>query len=513
MGVPGFFAWILKHSTLSDEILRRTINGKVYELYIDANCLFHPICNKVLENTKEKQVEDIEKQMIAEIILYIKKLVSFVNPEKVFIAVDGVAPMAKIIQQRKRRYKAIYDNNLKNKIKRKYMEINDLWNNMSITPGTEFMEKLHKSLLKEFSNYVYSSYHNAGEGEHKILNQINNIKEENINVVYGLDADLFFLMFASGKKNIYLLREQDRSDKLQYISIDDTIRKLLDIVECDEDFINDFIFICYLLGNDFVPNLPTIDIKKGGLDILIELYKENYKKFGNIINKDKTIDTICFCNLLKKIYKNERSIILETKNDNRKHCFESEPMKKELWNLENLNIFKIIDPIKQQQENWEFRYYNFYFHRTDTSFIFEVCDEYLKGLMWIFNYYFFGVKSWKWYYPYHTSPCLKDLINYLEKINMNLYKFELSKPLKPLQQLMLVIPPQCVSLLPKNYQKLIIDEKSPIISMYPTKIDIDMINKDMLWRCIPILPTLDINKILKELENKPLSKIEKIRNS
>jgi len=511
MGVPGFFAWILKHKVLSDEILIKKLNEKVYELYIDANCLFHPICNNVLENTKEKNVFKIEEQMISEIILYIKKLISFVNPEKVFIAVDGVAPMAKIIQQRKRRYKAVNDNNLKNKIKKKYIEINNLWSNMSITPGTLFMEKLHRSLKKEFSMYEYSSYHEPSEGEHKILNKIINSKE-NINVVYGLDADLFFLMFASGKKNIYLLREQDKSESLQYVSIDNTIKKILNIVECDSNFINDFIFICYLLGNDFVPNLPTIDIKRGGLDILIELYKENFEKFGNIVNENKTINTNSFYNLLKKIYKKEHSIILDTKNDNIKHCFETDPMKKELWNLENLRTFKIIDPIKQEEDNWECRYYNFYFHRTDTEFISEICNEYLKGLMWIFNYYFFSGKNWNWYYPYHTSPCLIDIIKYLEKIDMNSYHFEPSKPLKPLEQLMLVIPPQHVELLPKSYQKLINDDNSPIISMYPVKIDLDMINKDMLWRCIPILPTLDINKILKELKNKTLSKDEKIRN-
>jgi 5'-3' exonuclease len=509
MGVPGFFSWILRH-TSSNNIIHKILKANVDGLYIDANCLFHPVCNKILE---KGIIDNLEEKMILEIIHFIENLVSFVKPKKVFIAVDGVAPMAKIIQQRKRRFKAVFDNSLKNKIKKKYMEVNESWTNMSITPGTEFMEKLHQALLHSFPTYEYSSYHEPSEGEHKILYKIKKCKDDEVSVVYGLDADLFFLMFASNKKQIYLLREKDRTDILQYISIDDTIKKILNIVECDENFINDFIFICYLLGNDFIPNLPSIDIRRGGLDILIELYKENYKKYGNIINTDKKINNESFYNLLLKIYKNERSIIMDTQIEKEKHCFESNKMKKELWKLENLKTFKIFDPIKICEDNWEQRYYNFYFHQLDTSFINKICDEYLKGLVWILHYYFNGVVSWDWYYPYQSSPCLKDLVIYMKNIDMNNYKFKLSEPLKPLQQLMLVIPPQCAHLLPKNYQTLITTDESPIISMYPIKIDLDMYNKEMLWQCIPILPTLDINKVLLEIKGKILTKNEKIRNT
>ena len=93
---------------------------------------------------------------------------------------------------------AAWESNKKNKIK---------WSNAVITPGTIFMEKLHNE-LKEYSRNnkittTYSSYHECGEGEHKILQHIKQNKPSN-SVIYGLDADLIFLSLASEIDNIFL---------------------------------------------------------------------------------------------------------------------------------------------------------------------------------------------------------------------------------------------------------------------------------------------------------------------
>lgn len=226
------------------------------------------------------------------------------NLKGVFIAIDGVAPVAKIKQQRSRRFKSVHDRELFDKIKAKHGKpIPHFWNNSAITPGTMFMEKLHYAILKwsEESKIqvIYSSCNTPSEGEHKLLQFIRNNQKENKHfsyVLYGLDADLIFLALSTNNDNIYLLREANQmnknepAEKLNYVSIKimkDCIvktmtkeykEKLLDELKTNEikldnnRLINDFIFLCYLLGNDFLPHLPSLDIHKDGIEYLIRSY-------------------------------------------------------------------------------------------------------------------------------------------------------------------------------------------------------------------------------------------------
>ena len=235
--------------------------------------------------------------------------------------VDGVCPLAKMAQQRKRRFKSIDDTKIHNDLKLKHGKtVNDKWSNIVITPGTEFMEKLHNHLLNFFSKikksklsksqtqpqHIYSSYLTPGEGEHGILQHIKtHVRPNDVVVIYGLDADLIFLAMTSGIENIYLLREslhlgikpeqeelydpiEDVAQELMYVSIKELKKAFNDQLFClarkksnvnfnfDEsiDFSDDLVTICFLLGNDFLPHFPSIDISKGGLDMIIDVYIE-----------------------------------------------------------------------------------------------------------------------------------------------------------------------------------------------------------------------------------------------
>jgi 5'-3' exoribonuclease 2 len=598
MGVPGFFSWLMRNYK-ERKFIVQNLPQKAKILYIDSNCLFHPQCFKILDSFSSlNNLDKLENNMFRRVLNYIDYLVGHANPEIVYISVDGVAPLAKISQQRKRRFKSIEDNLAKEAIKTKHnIEFNNTWSNTKITPGTVFMEKLHNKIvthLKEKSKknnnvkYIYSSYHTVGEGEHKILDDIrkrtiesNNKNKEDIYVIYGLDADLFFLSMASQKENIYLLRESshldgktqkyelfdpidDVAEDLKYVSIDLTkacynnqiiniLKKKVDSLNKDNEskpikidfenknFINDFIFLCYLLGNDFLPHIPSIDIKKNGLDFLLDCYSEVYIKTQlNLVslksNHKIKINYIVLTEILricslKESYYFSKILPEHVEMHNRKKCLYDDDYNREIWELDNIKNFKVEDNVKLgvgKPEEWKYRYYSNYFARLKEyeledsksikdekykTLVHDLCKNYFEGLEWVSKYYFEGCPSWLWQYRYTHSPFVSDLYFYL-KNNFVEVKFKKDSPLEPCVQLLSVLPPACHKELPKKFQKLVTDNSSPIKDMFPESqdIEIDYLYKDQLWECVPMIPYLNVDRIKNECSKHKLSKDEEVLN-
>lgn len=47
-----------------------------------------------------------------------------------------------------------------------------------------------------------------------------------------------------------------------------------------EKVIDDFILFCYFVGNDFLPNLPSMYIPNGSLGVIFEVYKSILPSLG-----------------------------------------------------------------------------------------------------------------------------------------------------------------------------------------------------------------------------------------
>lgn len=559
MGVPGFFAWLLKNYK-RDNIIIDKINEIVHNLYLDANCLFHPQCFKILNFYGNKlTVEKLEAKMIQRIINYISFLIDYVKPtQKIFIAVDGIAPMAKMNQQRKRRYKTVIDNKIKTDINKKYnKDIITIWSNATITPGTKFMEKLHLKIIEFGKNFVlnnniefvYSSYHTVGEGEHKILQDIKKDNLDDVSVIYGLDADLIFLALASRKSNIYLLREdiflkkysfinehvdivKDVAEQLSYISINETILCINEqfnsyIGTQNKDFTNDFIVICYFLGNDFIPNIPSIEIKNEGIDFLIDMYINTYKTLHLGLtytsNSEVLINNIFFEMYILNISKYEDfyfSVKLQgflERLQNRRYLSD-DPYEQELEDLENMRIFNRVDNVKlghDKAELWKFRYYEHYYGAVigQEECIEKICLNYMEGIKWNMEYYFNKCISFEWQYKYFNAPFSSDLYRFLRKTNFNIenVKFREVK-ITPFIQLLAVLPPTCHNLLPTSYGKLM-SEMGPIIDLFPVNYEIDMLYKDSFHKCIPLIPVINIERIINAVKNIKLTQEESKRNN
>jgi 5'-3' exoribonuclease 2 len=143
-----------------------------------------------------------------------------------------------------------------------------------------------------------------GEGEHKIMNYIRlqrasaNHDPNTRHCLYGMDADLIMLALASHDPYFSIIREvvklkgknaeefhdeddDDGKQKFQWIHIE-TLREYLahDLVVTNLPFkwdlervIDDFVFLCFFVGNDFLPELPSLEIHEGAIDNLVDYYK------------------------------------------------------------------------------------------------------------------------------------------------------------------------------------------------------------------------------------------------
>ncbi|OLY81362.1 5'-3' exoribonuclease 2 [Smittium mucronatum] len=332
MGVPKFFRWI-RYPLISSNVSENSF-PEFDNLYLDMNGVIH---NCTHSNEGDGNLGISENEMFLRIFKYTETLFSKIRPNKLFfIAIDGVAPRAKMNEQRARRFRKIRDlEQLKQQELEKGREIvtpENEFDSNCITPGTEFMERLNEQ-LKYFINkkisedngwkkvdVILSGYNVPGEGEHKIVEYIRYIRslpDHNPNTrhcLYGLDADLVMLGLSSHEPHFCLLRElltfsrkkkygnkksqaDDTDGKFillnlsilrEYLELEFESLKHVQYLKGDigydfEKILDDFLLFSMFAGNDFVKNLPGINIGEGALSLLMGMYIKVRPTLGGYI--------------------------------------------------------------------------------------------------------------------------------------------------------------------------------------------------------------------------------------
>jgi 5'-3' exonuclease len=309
MGILGLFRTLVdKYSNTLNCNLEYSANY----LFLDYNSLIHGVrgnyltySNPDITKIAKMSKTTLENNIIKEVINYTKHIVDYTKPDTLlYIAIDGSVPFAKMHLQRERRYKKGPETAYKMELQEKHgINEPELWDSDNITPGTKFMDKLSKELKKSIKKGIFSDHggdnfkiilsdsYVPGEGETKIFHYLRNesIIPDGKICIYGLDADLIMLSIASKYNNIQLVREKQMSDienelyadcELIYFNIDNLVSSLVseyNLQDLDMDrFINDFIFITCLAGNDFVKNIYWLSFNKNpskdAWNILLSIY-------------------------------------------------------------------------------------------------------------------------------------------------------------------------------------------------------------------------------------------------
>lgn len=523
------------------------LSGKCDNLFFDYNSLIHPCAQQILSANKDiylklteltELTNLIEKDIIKNCLTYTKLIMNKVSAKYVYITIDGVAPRAKIQQQRERRYKSEFFK-LNETTEGVVGDTSPAWDSNKITPGTNFMNKLALNLLefkedvKEDFNVFISDANEPGEGEHKIMKIINTLPLTSSSCIYGLDGDLMFLSLLK-PHSIILIRDNTFNSRLDDLDIKKCIDylnitnlkkyianhisdqlKLKGITDFNkENLIFDYVLMCFMLGNDFLEHLPSLCIKKGGIDTIIKVYTNSWKG-KHLVNlsafskskiyaepeapKSKNSNSFKNCiNLifLKDIFyqlRNHESYFF--KNFRYEELMASEVITLEKIAVQNENVkFYNSNIIYQGElEDIKKKYYLYYC----INLKHEACFNYIEGLYWILAYYYDHTNThnnWNWYYRYNNSLFCSDLFEYLRTNNLTLLQENINKTetlnssnvFSSIKQLCMVLPKSSLMSVLKelNYPKLKLLELTMLKYdiYFPDNIFVDTVNKKYLWQ-------------------------------
>ena len=517
MGIPSYFSHVVRrHREIIQRYVKKQI--KVDNLYLDSNSIIYDAVH-ALDNQEQLDFEERLIQAVCKkIAFYIHKICPL---QRVIIAFDGVAPIAKLNQQRTRRYKSWFQEKV---CAGAYSgsgaaDVKEKWNTASITPGTSFMEKMGKAIAKTFASpkeyglsvIIVSSSNEAGEGEHKIYKYMRDNAEyhkETTTVIYGLDADLIMLSLnhIQYAKQMFLHRETPEFIKSIDSTLDTESDYLLCINSMHKRVVDDmnvvganvagygastYVFMCFLLGNDFLPHFPALNIRTNGLDRLMNAHKHVFQnKNGDFFVKGNEIN----CNELnwkniriwiEHLAKNENEYIKEEyelrgkyrvnnykrneykRNEYKKNDYKRNNSQQQQTNEKQSPSDILLDfPMREREietyinpneKGWESRYYKTLFDiEIDDARRKEICINYLEGLEWTMKYYTSGCPDWEWHYKYDYPPLLCDLIKYVPYFDTTFITTKPSSPVSPYVQLSYVLPRSSMNLLPDTIHRALL---------------------------------------------------------
>lgn len=562
MGVPQFFKYLMRRYGTgmvrtgrlkqTEAIYQDQVPGRVSSMAFDMNSFFYKAAAKVYgegdtgqdpkrrrakmseyqkrQRRKELETADpaaLQQELFDTILNELMTALDTVSPQDtVIFAVDGMAPMAKIQQQRQRRYKSAFTK------KGAFFDTN------SFSPGTEVMIALDKFLRKEIEvavekgergeglwlppQVIYSSHLVPGEGEHKIMEYYRKgIPEGPIaavggaHVIYGLDSDLIMLSMLLPQKNVFLMRE----DVEEIVNIQNLRAAIIRDLGT-ETAIDDFLIMMYLIGNDFLPRVKSLDnlfgegdsagkVSTSSLDYVIETYRKLKKPLST--DNGEGIDWLglaYFLYALKPFEPKFVQSLSELTYEFPSHVIDNSVVRGKV-NFDdfrnNWYDYALSSPINSRDLVKTFAIPK-KLTKPTTSQIQNMALEFLTGMAWTSLYYRKGMVAInrEWSYPYFYAPLIKDLAVIAGRLvasdpkkRLHVKNYEVFKTMlqyNVVDQMLCILPPPSSDLVPKEVLPFYYSQ-SPIIDQFPEAFLFDEDGKNFEWQMHALVPHANIRRI------------------
>jgi len=587
-------------------------------LMIDFSSLFHTIIEDVRDDVRKNREQisdnDLEPRIMEQIMLKTDSVISSLGSRKIYISMDGLCDIAKLESKRQWRY----NSNLKRKYQKEFTTLfpmetiprehidkdedlitwymPDIFGDEKLFTGSPFMRNLEKNLRQLMAQDKYNDYtvfisgiEEPGEGEHKIFNCIRNIQGffpdflPGANIcIYSNDADVVInsLFFDN---NIYVVIENKTNSRNVFIpnlahnlyktimyNIYLTILKSAEkeILQTIEEPVNgessnlifqimqDFVFMTFFLGNDYLSCLPTMTVHEGGFEEIFTIYSKSFFQMNHDIVKQFSFEKLKTTLDLPKgkyrnlvyFYENETKIdqdflisilnqfswiekkklpkITEQKifySEKRSKYF-PEPVLKNKWLWERspynpmfLNCrwdwgeidissvfkgsFEIIDYKTVDQGKDE--YYKIYFDANTFEMKKECIENYLLGLKYLVKGYFDNDFDWNWHCPFSVSPFGFDIYKHLKKIDLRKLNLNKCRRISREEHLILTNPKSSfhwfMSDLNSSYQGLCQKILESEDDFFPDEEEIEWVVGDQIFlqNIYPRIPAMDIEILQK----------------
>ena len=448
------------------------------------------------------------------------------KPREVFIGVDGVVPMAKIRQQRLRRFKSPWWGA---KEREAGVRTGESWDTNAITPGTEFMEKLGTALrglcAARGSGWSVSGADEAGEGEQKLTAWVRKagaaeacpLKGKEV-VVYGLDADLIVLSMMSVARDVpciagwKLLRELAEFEKSKggdtggpeafgCLDIKELMKVLVPTEMPAAEYLLEYACAMCFLGNDFLPHSMSVKMRDGGHDAmcmrLAELHRRGDRLVDVATGRVRAVSAAWFIGAWAETEEELMAAAIGHKYKMRSPPPRSDA-ERAMTRVQNLPmewreeaaIATFVGEEVRLVEGWQETYRERWLRGAGAE---QVCGEYMRGLQWVVDYYQGKPVSYSWYFPWNLPALWGELHGELEACKSPLLEAPpVSSPLAPQEQLAIVLPMSSWGLV-RRADLRALPAKAP--AFWPTHFGFFSAGKRWMWECEAEVPILSMERL------------------